>query len=194
MRADVHRAGRLLAALGLVLVTTVVPIRQVAACDCAFLDVAEAISEADAAIVGTLVGAGGSTPARPNGMESDPVAYTWAVDRSRDPLDGTQLVISAVPDDGGNCGMTFAADGRWLVLAYETDAGLETNGCMRNLPLADVGPDDLEAIENLVARPAGAASPVGAELALPGPVIVGGIAILLVALVSALAFRRSERG
>jgi hypothetical protein len=55
--ARVLKLGALLAMAG---IATFVPIRQVAACDCALRELPQAIAEADVAIVGTLAGMGAS--------------------------------------------------------------------------------------------------------------------------------------
>ncbi|HEX2767091.1 MAG TPA: hypothetical protein VHR55_10720 [Candidatus Limnocylindria bacterium] len=181
--------ARLLAA-SLALLATFVPIRQVAACDCAVSPLPQAIAEAEVAIIGRLAGMGASE-AEPGMRAVEPVRYTWAVERSRDPINGDVVEIVAWPDDGANCGMTFG-DGRWLVLAHEAEGRLETDGCMQNLLLDGAPPATLATVEELVATPVGPGSTSGEPMSVPVPILVGLGALLLVGLVSLLAFRRGD--
>ena len=75
------------------------------------------VREAEVAFVGTLVG--GSAEGKAGGAVQQPILTTWAVERSRDPLDSDRMSISTWPDDGANCGTAFGANERWLLLAYE---------------------------------------------------------------------------
>lgn len=189
------RGSRILAIVALLIGASVVPLRQVAACDCARMDLAQAIQEAEVAFVGTLVGAAEVAPLPAEGMgPTEPVEYKWAVERSRDALDGAELSIFAWPDDGANCGMSFAADERWLVLAYRTEGRLETNGCMRNTPMGGAAPDEIDLIDSLVATPADTTAGASSGPALPAPLLVGLAALAVVGAVSFLAFRRDGRG
>jgi hypothetical protein len=120
----------------------------------------------------------------------EPTTYLWTVERSRDPLSASQVEIVAWADDGANCGTSFG-DGRWLVLAYRTEAGLETNGCVQNLRLDTAPPDMIEVVDELVATPVGP-GPVDEPLSVPVPILVGIGAALVVAIVSLLAFRRGD--
>ena len=183
------RAWRLVAVVGLLVGASLVPLRQVAACDCALTELPQAIGDADVAIVGTLVGA--SAAGAPPGMAAGPTTYAWKVERARDPMSATTLTVAAWPDDGANCGISFAADERWLVLAYDTKGVLETNGCVRNVRLADAMAEDIEVIDALVATSVapGAAAPSAWTLPTPLLVAVGALGVL--AVISLLAFRRS---
>jgi hypothetical protein len=185
MRA-VIRAG---AVIGLAFGVTLVPVRQAAACDCAVRELPDAIAEADVAIVATLAGVTASEPAigRP---ALEPVAYTWAVERSRDRLDVDRLTVLATPDDGANCGVTFEGEDRWLLLAYRADGRLETNGCLSNLPLDSAAPDVVAIVDRLVATPVAVGASSGPDLSVPAPVLVGIGALGLLGVISLLAFRR----
>lgn len=183
------RARRLLLAIGLFVGVTIVPLGQVAACDCAMTDLPQAILEADVAIIGTPIGSAEAEAVADLGEK--PTAYVWTVERSRDPMSATTLTVAAWPDNGANCGITFAADDRWLLLAHHADGGLETNSCMRNTRLADAAPEDIEIIESMVALPVASGEGLESWVSLPTPILValGALAVLVV--VSVAAFRRS---
>ncbi len=178
---------RLLIALATALGASVVPAAVVVACSCATLDFDQAVRDADVAIVGTLV----ETVAQPGGDDPlSPVTMTWAVERSRDPISSDRVKISAWYENGANCGVTFATGERWLVLAYSGEDGLETNGCMANQRL---GGDDHEAapvIEAMLPAEPTTDGDATNEAHVPSPVILGGIAVLILAAVSVLAFAR----
>ena len=161
---------------------------RVAACSCAGTELPEAVREADVAFVGTLVG--GSAQEGAGGIQQ-PIVTTWAVERSRDPLDTDRMAISTWPDDGANCGTAFGANERWLLLAYQGENGLETNACMRNHRLDGGDPESEAIIEELVTVPVTAsASPPDAGIEVPVPLLIGLGGLLMIGLVSVLAFRR----
>ena len=162
---------------------------RVAACSCAWAELPEAVREADVAFIGTLVG--GSVEGKAGAAGQQPVVTTWAVERSRDPLDTDRMDISTWRDDGANCGTAFGANERWLLLAYQGENGLETNGCMRNHRLDGGDPESEAIIEELVMVPVTAsASPPDAAIEVPVPLLIGLGGLLAIALVSVLAFRR----
>ncbi len=162
---------------------------RVAACSCAWAELPVAVREADVAFVGTLVG--GSAQGNGAGPIQQPILTTWAVERSRDPLDTDRMDISTWPDDGANCGTAFGANERWLLLAYQGENGLETNGCMRNHRFDGGDPESEAIIEELVTVPVTAsASPADAGIEVPVPVLIGLGGLLAIGLVSVLAFRR----
>lgn len=186
------RAVRGLAVLGIVLGVSIVPLHRVAACDCALTDLPEAIREAEVAIIGTLAGAA-APPLRP-GVVAEPTEHVWNVERARDPMSAITISIAAWPDDGANCGITFGADERWLILAYQGEGGLETNGCMHNTRLSDAAAEDLEAIDALVATSVAPGSVTESASEVPAPLLVAVGALAVVAVISFLAFRRSGPG
>ena len=188
-RRTASRAWRLVGAVGLVLGLGLVPIGQVAACDCALTELPQAIKEAEVAIVGTL--AGGSAPPAAPGMVAEPTQYTWAVERARDPMSAVTLTVAAWPDDGANCGIRFGADERWLILAYQSDNGLETNGCMPNLRLVDAAPDQLDIVDEMVSTSVDPSQQPEAPWSVPVPILVAIGALALGTAVSFVAFRRS---
>jgi hypothetical protein len=122
-------AVRALGALSLAVALSAVPIATVSACDCAFTELREAIDSAEQAIVGT---SGGSVEVGRN-ETGERVQTTWTVERSRDAI-GPSLRVESWRDSGANCGISFAAGERWLVLAYIGESTLETNGCYAKPP------------------------------------------------------------
>lgn len=186
------RFVRALAALALVLGVSAVPIATVTACDCMFTELPDAVRDADVAIVGTLVGRSEAAPAIDRGL---PPEQTWsfAVERSRDPIDATRVDVVAWDDDGANCGVSFATDERWLVLAFLEDGRLLTNSCMRNQRLDGSDPDGEAVIASLVAVPVESPSSSDAGIQVPAPLLIASGMAVLVGIVAAVAFR-TRRG
>jgi hypothetical protein len=180
---------RLIQAAILAIGVSIIPLATVSACSCAMQELPEAIASADVAVVGTVA----SVEPTGDADFGQGLLTTWSVSNARDPLGTGSLAIHSVANDGANCGVSFGVKERWLVLAYQGERGLETNGCMMNRRLD--GGTDPEA-EALVAE---AMTPVTAEteaeepaLSIPVPMIGLGAAALLIALVSLVAFRRSS--
>ena len=178
-------------ALGLVSGLLWVPTTRVAACDCAFTELPQAIAQADVAFVGTLVGA---EPLPAAGAPSEEIALTWQLERSRDPIDAQVVTVEAWPDDGANCGVTFAADERWLVLGHLEEGRLATNGCVRNHRIDGTDPDSEATIEDLVAVPvAGDGAAAGESgFAVPMPILAVLAGVAVVVAIGAVAFRRER--
>ena len=185
-----HRLARALAALSFSVAVTAVPLATVSACSCAMTELPEAIRTADLAVVATSV----AVETRGSGDIGERIATTWDVERSRDPLDASRVSIESWADSGANCGISFAVEERWLVLAYSGDGGvLETNGCMMNRRLDGSDPDG-EALVAEALTEVPTSEPVReAGIDVPVPVFVIGGAVVLLTAVSALAFRRSPR-
>jgi hypothetical protein len=182
--------ARLAAASALALGTTWIGVTAAVACSCAWTELPQAIAEAEVAIIGTLAVADA-----PNaGAPAEPTDHVWTVERSRDPMSAGTITIGSWPDDGASCGITFASHERWLVLAYQADGGLETNGCMRNVRLADAAPDELDAIDALVVTPVSPSDTADPAPAIPTPLLVALGAVAVVAAISILAFRRGGPG
>jgi hypothetical protein len=168
---------------------TAVPTVSVMACSCMETSVEQAVAEADLAIVGTLV----AVQAPPPDNLDQPMAMEWAIERSRDALDVDRATIIGWPDNGANCGVSFEVGDRWLVLASLTDGGLETHGCLPNRPLEADDPDSAAIVEGMI--PVGVATPEPTTSGeLPLPLIGSGAALLLLAILSLLAFRRRAPG
>lgn len=169
---------------------TAVPTVTVMACSCMETSVEQAVAEADLAIVGTLVAA----QAPPPDALDQPMSMEWAIERSRDPLDVDRATIIGWPDNGANCGVSFEVGDRWLVLASMTDVGLETNGCLPNRPLQADDPESAAIVEAMTPVGGSTPDPVQAATELPVPLIVGGVALVLLGGLSLLAFRRRAPG
>ena len=178
-----------LLALATALLLTAVPIATVSACSCAMIELDQAVAEADFAFIGRSV----SQEVAPANELGETVMTTWAVDRSRDPISAETVTIRSTPDNGANCGVSFATDERWLVFAYTGEGALETNGCMLNRRLDGSDPEGEAAIASML--PAVMPSDVVADDGpmVPMPIVGVAAATLLVAAVSLLAFRR-QRG
>lgn len=184
------RLLRPLLAVAAALAFTSVPTVSVMACSCMETSVEQAVAEADLAIVGTLVAA----QARPPDNLDQPMAMEWAIERSRDPLDVDRATIIGWPDNGANCGVAFEVGDRWLVLASMTDVGLETNGCLPNRRLDTDDPESAAIVDAMtpVGTSATPEATDGGEL--PLPLIGGGTALLLLVVLSFVAFRRRAPG
>lgn len=162
---------------------------RVAACSCAWTELPEAVREADVAFVGTLLG--GAAQGSGGGPAQQPILTTWAVERSREALAGDRIEISTWQDDGANCGTAFGANERWLLLAYQGENGLETNGCMRNHRIDGGDPESEAVIDELVTVPVTAsATPPDAGIEVPVPLLIGLAGLLAIGVISVLAFRR----
>ena len=180
---------RLVLAMVLLVGLAAVAPARVAACSCAWTELPQAVREAEVAFVGTLVG--GAAQGNGGAIAQKPILTTWAVERSREALPGDRIDISTWPDDGANCGTAFRANERWLLLAYQGENGLETNGCMRNHRIDGGDPESEALIEELVTVPVTArATPPDAGIEVPVPLLVGLGGLLAIGLVSVIAFRR----
>lgn len=182
--------ARLAAASALALGTTWIGVQAAVACSCAWTELPQAIAEAEVAIIGTLAAA----DAPKAGVPAEPTDHVWRIERSRDPMSASTITIASWPDDGASCGISFSAHEPWLVLAYQAEGGLETNGCMRNVRLADAAPDELDAMDTLVATPVSPSDTVDPAPAVPTPLLVGLGALGVVAAISMLAFRHGGPG
>jgi hypothetical protein len=178
-----------LLSLATALLLTAVPITTVSACSCAMTELDQAVADADLAFIGRSISMEVG-PAKDLGAS---VMTTWAVERSRDPISAETVTIRSTPDDGANCGVTFATDERWLVLAYTGDGALETNGCMLNRRLDGSDPESEAAMASMFPAVVRAEPVVDAGPIVPLPIAGVAAATLLVVAVSLFAFRR-QRG
>lgn len=182
---------RWISAVALVVGLSAMPVARVAACSCATTELRDAIRQADAAFVGTLEGTEQTMPIGPAPFEE--ASYTWAVERSRDPIDTASISIIAWPDDGAMCGVAFATDERWLVLAHLDESGrLATNGCMANRRMDGADPQTEAAVEALLKETVVAGPPEATRLEVPTPILVVVAGAIALALVSVVAFRRDR--
>ena len=180
-------ALRLLQAALLAIGVSIIPVATVSACSCAMGELDEAVLSAEVAIIGTAV----STEPAGGGDIGEMQLTTWEVSQSRDDIDTDVLEILSAKDNGANCGITFGTDERWLVLAYAGERGLETNGCMLNRRLDGSDPQMEAAIASMMpaaVTPDDAGAP---DVEIPVPVLVVAAVGLLIAAVSAYAFRRT---
>ena len=154
--ARMRSTARVLAA-ALALLATFVPIRQVAACDCAVSPLPQAIAEAEVAIIGRLAGMGASE-AQPGMRAVEPVRYTWAVERSRDPINGDVVKQEDVKREAMKVDITALLGGdlygnlrtrhqearkRFSTERDESKALLERKRCLKELGKALDIPDEV---------------------------------------------------
>lgn len=194
------RPWRTLLSLGFALAVAVVPVSQVAACTCGAGETADVIRAAQLAFIGTVA------DQRDTGVQGEFSGelreYSFVVARSNVPTDAVTRIVAGT--SGPSCGIVFGNDEEWLIVARRTPAGLETNLCSGNLLMTDLGAVDRAAIADLlpVARPSaapeaseepaeaptepsdapagsGAASPEATDVAIP--LMIGGLALLLLA-------------
>ena len=209
------RLRRTLLSLSFALAVAAVPISQVAACSCAVGETADVIRGAQLAFIGTVADQRDTDVQNVIGGEMR--EYAFVVARANVPTDAITRVVAGTGD--ASCGITFANDEEWLILARRTPAGLETNLCSGNLLMTDIDAMDRAAIVDLLpagpstapepseepaelpAEPSAAAAepsaaPAVSEETSPDvgeravPLLVGGLAILLLAGVGLLAFSR----
>lgn len=182
---------RWISAVALVIGLSAVPVARVAACSCAMTELPVAIREAEVAFVGTLQGTDQAMPLGAAPFEE--ASWTWAVERSRDPIDTASISIIAWPDDGANCGVAFANEERWLVLGHLDESGrLATNGCMANRRMDGEDPETEASIEALLTETVEADPPEAPGFELPTPILVVFAGAIAIALVSVVAFRRDR--
>lgn len=181
-------AARLSLAMVIALTLAATP-WSVAACSCASGTPEQMAAASDAVFTGSVL-AVEQVPA----LGADDFAgmhdllYTFGVDG---------VVKGDLPDEvvlvggssGASCGMSFAADTRYLVFASLDRGNLVTNLCSGNVPLEgdEAGPLPARAPEPAPTEPA------PTEPAVPiAPIILGGIVLVLAGL-SLAAFRRTAR-
>jgi hypothetical protein len=153
-------------------------------------ELGEAVAAADVAVVGTLVSQVG--PAlREDGQPVEHM-WTWAVERSRDPIEQVELTVMAWMDDGANCGVSFGTNERWLVVAHLEGGHLRTNGCLPNRRLGGEDPEVEAVVEAMIptSESATPATPVAPSLPPQVTAIVLGAGVIGVA--SLWAFRRER--
>ncbi|HEX7171314.1 MAG TPA: hypothetical protein VF365_01765 [Candidatus Limnocylindria bacterium] len=180
-------AVRLLQAAFLALGVSIIPIATASACSCAVTEFDDAVMSAELAIIATAV----STEPAGGGDIGEMQLTTWKVSQSRQDIETHVIAILSAKDNGANCGITFGTDERWLVLAYPGERGLETNGCMQNRRLDGSDPEMEAALASMVPAVTIADNDAATDLQIPVPVIVVATVGLLIAAVSALAFRRT---
>lgn len=191
---------RLIAAITLLIAISAVPTARVAACSCILMgdDSDAALEASDLAFSGTVVGeqpsvipGGGREPPAPG-----PNTYLFKVDGvAKGEVGAVAGVMSGT--GGGDCGMTFERDERWMVFANretadagdgpEPDERFWTSICSGNLPLE---PDQHPPVP--VTNPVSTQEPE-AEGGVPVELVAAVLGAAAIALVSAYLFTRSER-
>lgn len=183
------RLATVLTGLALALALVLVPAARVAACSCAMGETTDAIRAADLAFVGTVVDQR-STGGRPD-LGDEEIEYAFAVDRASIP---TPTITTVRAGNGGaSCGITFARGESWLIIAQFGDGGPQTSLCAGNRTWADLGEEERQAVTDLLAAAPTDAAPEsdeGADLGGLAVPVFGIAALLLLAGVGWLAFRR----
>lgn len=180
---------RSLAVAVMAAVLSAVPVGRIAACDCAQVELRDAVRQADVAFVGRLVerAPGGDNFGLPVLDE-----WRWSVEKGRDAGSASQIVVYAEWGDGANCGVSFAAHERWLVLASVHEGRLQTNGCARNQRLDGDDPEAEAAVAGLVTVDVRPSPGPQAGWFPPSAVIVAILAVVGVGTAAAVAFRRGN--
>lgn len=181
---------RLLGALVIALAAGAAPTGVALACSCGFPGYADAIAGADVAFIGTVVaenepdGFGGGR-AMPQAM------YAFDVARSKAPME-SPYELSVTFGDGANCGFDMSVGEEYVVIASEWEGTLTTNLCDGTALTEHIDPGELGRIEHALAvNEPGYAAPEAFRLDVPVPLVVGAGALLVVGLLSLLAFRRA---
>lgn len=169
------------------------PMSSVLACSCGFAGYADAIAAADVAFVGTVVAE--AEPAGLDGGRPLPQAtYAFDVSRSKGPME-SPYELSVSFGNGANCGLDMSVGEEYVVIASEWEGNLTTNLCSGTALTDHIDPGELNRIEDALAvHEPGEVMPSPSESSTPDvpvPVMVGGTGLLLIGVVSLLAFRRS---
>jgi hypothetical protein len=169
--------ARLLASLALAFAAGMVPMTTALACDCEFVEPEAQLARAEVAFVGTVTQVGwefeGPPPPDLPGA-AQPV--TFAVEEAIKGAPGSTIrIFSSL--DSGMCGIAFAVKQRWQLYAIGGAGGqLTTNNCQGSVLLG----------EGVIPTPA------EEPIRVPTELLVAGAGVALLALVSALAFRRRD--
>ncbi len=167
-----------------------VPLQRAAACDCSLIEMPEAVRQADVAFVGTL---GDHVRGGGNAGFGALDEWHWTVERSRDAGTGPTIRVSAPADDGANCGVSFGAGERWMVLASVHEGTLQTNGCLPHHRMDGTAPDAEALIAQLLPHRIGPAES-GPDLPVSVPVLFALGAVVALGGIGLVAFRRREGG
>lgn len=181
---------RLATAAAVLTSALLIPTGRVAACDCALTPLRESVAEADVAIVGTLVSQVGPAP-REDGQSVEHM-WTWAIERSRDPIDPGELTVLGWTDDGANCGVSFGSGERWLIVAHLEGGHLRTNGCLPNRQIEGDDPELAALVEAMIPTSEFATSAEPGTFSVPPQAIPIVLAIGAIGVVSLWAFRRDR--
>ena len=159
------------------------------ACSCAGVSAREAFDSADAVFVGRVVEID-----EPGGLivgSADPVTLVFDVGEVfKGVVPANVHVVTA--RDGASCGFDAVAGARYVIYAYEDEAGeLATTLCSRNQQLSAAGPVPVDLVP-------GAGYPPASPVDYPSdrwwlPYTVGAAALLLVGLGIVIAVRARRR-
>lgn len=160
----VPRLIRIATSLAFALALTFGPVRQVAACTCVMGETQDVIRAAQLAFIGTVAD---QRDTNLQGIIGDELrAYRFSVERANVPTDAAITILAGA--SGPSCGMVFANQEEWLIIARREAAGLTTNLCSGNLLVSEIDAAEREAIVALL--PAEPAVPSEAPEADPAPV------------------------
>lgn len=183
------RVTRILAAAGLVLVTSAVPIARVAACDCMMMAPEEAAAAADVAFTGTVVA---EQPVAADGRggvgfaDLGEMLYAFEVDGvAKGDVAATAQVLSG--GDGASCGMAFGIGERWLIFGTVERDTITTHLCSGNVALAPEDPGPIA-----VSPPQASATPERGP-SIPPAILLPALAVAALAAASAFLFWRADR-
>jgi hypothetical protein len=184
-----RQIARIAAAAAVAVGSAWIPLDAAFACSCAFPGYREAIGTADVAFVGTVV-----AEKEPGALPADGIptaTYAFDVTRSKEPME-SPFEMAATFGGDANCGFDMAVREEWLVIASAWEGRLETNLCSGTALVANLDAGTLLLLDEVLqARPASAA-PEDERFAveIPVPVLVAAGALLVLGVVSLLAFRR----
>jgi hypothetical protein len=192
---------RLLAAMIVAFGLAWVPFANANACSCARLGgLPEAIAQSDVAFIGTMVAIGEDERL---GEHWETTRVAFEIHRANEEMP-TPAVVNAWLGLEAGCGLDMAVGEEWLVIGHLQDGRVETNLCSGSMPLdgldeqardvvataLDVEPLPASGEEDSLAGMSTDAILSGAPLGL----FVAGGAVLLIAIVSLAAFRRTRPG
>ena len=182
--------ARLLGAIVLAVAASAAPTGTAVACSCGFSGYADAIAAADVAFIGTVV-----AEHEPNGFDElmPEAIYAFEVARAKAPME-SPYELSVVFGDGANCGFDMSIGEEYVVIASAWEGHLTTNLCNGTALTEHLDPGELGRIEHALAiNDPDDVAVESSRLDVPGPVLAGGGGLVLVGLISLLAFRRAGR-
>ena len=189
IRHPVRTASTRLMAAGLLAIgSALVPTATAQACSCAFTSHVEAIAAADVAFIGTV------TAKQDQPLFSDPLATTehaFEVTRSKAPMQ-TPFALDVAAGSGASCGLEMSIGDEWVMIATVWEGELQTNLCSGSVLADSIDRGELARIEAALPHDNPSAAPTEDVLVVPTPILVAGVAALVVALVSVHAFRRGR--
>lgn len=178
----------LLVAFVVALAAAAAPSGVVLACSCAFPGYIEAIASADVAFIGTVVG-----EEEPAGFDERPMPearYAFSIARSKAPMT-SPFELGVVFGNGANCGFDMSLGEEYVVIASVWEGRLMSNLCHGTTLTESLEEVDLLAIEGaLPIREAAREPHESSWLEVPAPLAAAVGVVLLIGLVSVLAFRR----